>query len=716
MLNFGVMSLLIVAIGAGGLLSAVDLRNQLRDLFEKSIPSMQALTETQSHLWSAMLEDPASESGAKAFADLELSLSEYQRTALHPGAANSARRIRKFIIELQEDLATTPPEELVYRVRELSLFLQTAIEEESQRLEIVKEERGQFFRFSTMFNGALVLVGLLMTLIPGWILASRTSESLRKARTFADAVAEGDLTMRMPERGEDEIAGLAKAFNHMVETIVRADAEISKEVDDRIQAEQRAQAAARAKSDFLAHMSHEFRTPLNGILGYAQVLMMDKGLSAKNQNVVMSLQRSGESLLELINDVLDLSKIEARRMNISQSRFYLRDFLDSIRASYSGQIENKGLGFELEIDRQLPEDILADQIRLRQVLVNLIGNAIKFTDQGKITMRVFQVPDGLSFEVNDTGIGIPEDKIETVLQPFMQVEHKDRSHQGTGLGLPISHRLLQMMGSDGLRIDSTLGVGTTFSFKLPQPDAGQRRMVVSPKKIKGYAGERRRILLVESQQGTSAMLGPLLRKVGFEIFDIRKPEDVVMECSTLHPHLIIMEVRLKGGDGVEIMKEILETFQMGSDIEAPIFLLYSDPETPEDRDRAVQAGASEFLFKPLRFADLTSVLEKLLQIRWTDDQTDMGGSRPAAAPEMERQESKIDNFPVPEAETLEALFKVARTGNVRQLKQDLAVLLSEKPEMRAFCSRLQTLCASYQVNSIMELLKRHLEPTAEKSS
>ncbi len=691
-----------LAIGAGGLLSALVFRHRMTALVDSVVPSLEALTRTQTLLWGLLLEegDPA-----PAFAEIEREISQYQRLARHEKAAQNARDLRSRLLDLREILAEAPLSVREERVSQLSEHIQQTLTSESEGVRHVIARNQRMFRWISAMNTLLLGGGLFLALIPGLSLARRIGEALQEANAAAVAVSGGDLTRRMAEKGVDEIGQLAKSFNQMVETLVQADAEITREVGDRIRAEQKAQAAARAKSDFLAHMSHEFRTPLNGILGYTQVLMLDRGLSEKNISVLQSLRRSGESLLELINDVLDLAKIEAKRMNLQQTRFYLRDFLDALRESYADQVRLKGLEFKLTLDPALPEDMLADPVRLRQILVNLIGNAIKFTDLGWVELKVEAKEKGLRFAVCDSGIGIAPEHMELVMQPFMQVEHKNRKNQGTGLGLSITHRLLEMMGGGGLHVESTPGKGTTFWFELPQPEGAKRRLVMAPDRITGYKGERRRILLAEDSREASALLAPLLRKTGFVVFETVKNMDMEACVREFAPHAVILDLHVEGGG--EAFMRVLQDECERNELLTPAFVVFSDNRGEKDREKALAAGAAEFMPKPLRYGDLLKVLETLLSIEW--ELRDSGAADKAPGADAAAREA----LEIPPLEVLEALLGLALAGNVRQLREQAELLSRGESRYRPFAEQLLALSATYQINAIQALLRRHLPKREE---
>lgn len=692
------MSALIVLVGLGYSLSSRFLRNEFRNMEQMSFPALESLTHARKTAWSLWSERGDEASVEASFREMEQALIDYGTRSTHPEAHRLSRNLRRRVLDLQESFETIDINAYTEAVSGMNALLSEAVDGETSTL---SERSGSAIALLTRFSWislSLILVAVLLCLIPGWWLANRICTALGEIQRAAEEVAQGNLDQRLPEEENDELTRMAGAFNRMVDTIREADEEITREVEERIRAEKKAQVAAKAKSDFLAQMSHEFRTPLNGILGYSQLLSMDPGLSPTNAGVVKSLEKSGENLMELVNDVLDLSKIEANRMTLQKTRFYLDDFIYSLQQSVEEEAKHKGLTFKLNMNDSLPEDVLADPIRLRQILVNLLGNAIKFTDEGYIGLAVTPIQNGIRFGVFDTGLGIPKDQREAILQPFRQVERKGRINKGTGLGLPISNRLLQVMGSR-LSIKSEEGEGSTFWFDLPQPDVKSRKLVESPTRITGYKGPIRRILVGEGGHEVTGTLLPLLRKVGFETLLVESPVEFVEKCILFQPDALILDLYFAGTDGLVLLKK-LEKAINGKGGELPPILLFSDHRAPDDRERSLRSGAAAYLGTPLRFADVLAALKDHLELTWVQEDGE-DESENETPDRVETDEPEV----YPQPGSLESLLHVVRSGNTRQVRIRLQEMKREQPEAASFLDRMLALSGTYRMNDIQQELE-----------
>ena len=462
---------------------------------------------------------------------------------------------------------------------------------------------------------------------------------------------------------------------------------------------QQTEQASKAKSNFLAHMSHELRTPLNGILGYVQIMQQRRDLSVDLQESVSTIQNIGEYLLALIEDVLDLSRIEAEKLAIEPHPFHLHHLLHTLANVFGVQAKHRNLVLYAEIDPALPPVVYGDERRLRQVLVNLLGNAIKFTQQGRITLHARRSADGLHFQVQDTGVGIPADEQAHILQPFYQA--RSATHrEGSGLGLSLCVRLLALMGSR-LEISSTPEVGSTFSFVIDLPEADQPTDTpdaVPTGQVVGYHGPQSqyRILVADDQASNRQMLTELLTPLGFAVTQAIDGQEALHALQTQDFDLALLDVRMPRLDGLSVMRKIRQG-EKGHDAHVPIVTV-SASAFAEDRAASISAGADAFIAKPVKLPGLLSVLQMQLGLAWVYAAEDDAGSDNTSAYAQT----------APDAATRAQLQESLRRGDVLALQQAAERLYADAPT-RAFAQRLLTLIKGFQLHEIQALLDRQTE-------
>ncbi|MCP4694984.1 MAG: response regulator, partial [Desulfobacterales bacterium] len=323
------------------------------------------------------------------------------------------------------------------------------------------------------------------------------------------------------------------------------------------------EAASRAKSEFLANMSHELRTPLNAILGFSQIQLTHPDFPASMREGASIIKNSGEHLLTLITDILDISRIEAGKLELVRREIRLPWFIDNIEAIIAVRAREKGISFSVEKKGDSPEYIEADETRLRQVLLNLLGNAVKFTEKGYVRLRVESgMREGgksalIRFEIKDSGVGIAEDQMDTVFQPFEQAGEVRFKSAGAGLGLPISRELVQLMGGE-LRVASVPGKGSTFQFQLRLPVLhGQAAAPREPSEaIVGYSGPARRILVVDDKMENRLALAGMLSPLGFEVIQAGGGREGVELAASASIDLVIMDLIMPDLDGMAATRRI----------------------------------------------------------------------------------------------------------------------------------------------------------------
>jgi len=462
---------------------------------------------------------------------------------------------------------------------------------------------------------------------------------------------------------------------------------------------------ARERSQFLAQMSHELRTPLNAIIGYAQLLKRARlPLNERQAAGLATIHESGQHLLTLINDILDLARVEAGRMDLHPAAVQLGAFLRVVVDIMRVKAEEKGLGFHHELAADLPETVTIDETRLRQVLLNLLGNAVKFTDRGSVSLRVTTAPSAptddagatrLRFEVADSGIGMSAQQLGRLFQPFVQVADTHRRAGGTGLGLAISRQLVRLMGGN-IDVASEPGKGSTFSFELAvRAAAASPAAAPAPGTIIGYEGERKRLLIVDDVPQNRAMLVDLLQETGFVVAVASSGVECLVLLDSFKPDLIVMDVMMPVIDGNETTRRIR---RMPAWREVPIVALTASV-SPEDERQSREAGASAFLGKPVNLDILLDTIGKLLSLNWVSDQ------RPPE-PGMAHAETEA-GFVVPPAEEIDILWQLVRIGSMREVRERATYLEALDPAFAPFAARLHALAQGYHSKNLAAFVARY---------
>lgn len=385
------------------------------------------------------------------------------------------------------------------------------------------------------------------------------------------------------------------------------------------QAKDAAESANRAKSEFLASMSHDLRTPLNGILGYTQLLQRQP-LPAEMLKNVVAIEHCGNHLLTLINDILDLSKVEAGRMELDSRECRLSDFLQDVVDVARVRAADADLRFVYEARGKLPAFVVVDSRKLRQVLLNLLDNALKFTPSGFIALRVAATPAGagvagLSFEIEDTGCGIAAEELQRIFEPFCQAGSASRQAAGTGLGLAISRRLVELMGGT-LGVRSEPGRGSVFSVELDlrcgdEPQDGPADS--DAPRITGYRGRRRRVLVVDDKPDNRYIVTELLAALGFQIREACNGAEALDAAAASRLDAVFMDLVLPGISGFDTTRRIRE---LATKPQPRIIAMSADAFANTSR-AAFDAGCDAFLAKPLEFDSLLDVLAEQLDLEWT---------------------------------------------------------------------------------------------------
>ncbi len=460
--------------------------------------------------------------------------------------------------------------------------------------------------------------------------------------------------------------------------------------------------ANQAKSTFLANMSHELRTPLNGILGYTQILKRDKTLDAKQQDGINVIHRSGEYLLTLINDILDLSKIEADRIELYPTDFHFDDFLHSIVEIFQMRVEQKKFAFIYEKLSHLPAGIHADEKRLRQVIINLLSNAIKFTHEGGINFKVGYHNGKIRFQVEDTGVGIAPEGLDNIFKPFAQEGDQNARAEGTGLGLSITKKLVEMMGGE-LHVESTLGKGSIFWTTLDLPEVAG---FIKPERIEepiivGFKGESRKVLVVDDKEANRSVLSNLLAPLGFEIVEAVDGQDSIDKTLQHKPDIILTDLVMPVMDGFEACRRIKRIPEY-KDI---IVIVISASVFECNKRQSAEAGCDDFLSKPVRADELLKLLEKFLQLTWIYDEQKIIATDENANLISSESEELVG----PSVKQAEILFDLAMMGDLKSIIIKLDEFEQIEKKLANFANKIRTFAENFAEEEICDLLEPYLK-------
>jgi PAS domain S-box-containing protein len=522
------------------------------------------------------------------------------------------------------------------------------------------------------------------------------------------------------KRAEEE---LKKHRDHLEELVQERTTEL-------VVAKEQAEAANRAKNAFLANMSHELRTPLNAILGYAQILQQ-RPLEPDIIDNLRTVQKGGEYLLTLITDILDIARIEAGKTKLFPAPIHFPNFLGHITSTIRARTRAKGLSFSFEQLSSLPSGVQADETRLRQVLLNLLDNAVKFTDEGSVTLRVRcedlkgedatihtlrrppSRPGGaaegmhhvscITFEVQDTGIGISADQLEPIFQPFEQVEDLARRTEGTGLGLAISRQLVRLMGGD-IHVQSEPSQGSTFWFELALSVTEETGETSQPpdRLISGYQGPRRTVLVVDDVPSNQAVVVDLLEPLGFDVVTAADGQQAIHLAREIRPDLILMDRWLPVLDGFQAAQQI----RQNSELQDVSIIAISASVSEEDQAQSRAAGIDDFLPKPIHWPRLAALLEKHLGLEWEyEEEIEMRDKGRDSDREKEKEEILVP----PPQEEITILYDLARRGDMRGLQERAAHIETLGELYVPFARRLRELVRGFEERQILTLIERYVE-------
>ncbi len=457
--------------------------------------------------------------------------------------------------------------------------------------------------------------------------------------------------------------------------------------NDLIQAKNRAEMADIAKSKFLANMNHEIRTPLNSILGYAQILLGNRKLEKASIDAASIIQASGKHLMNIITDILDISKIEANQLKLNISNVYLDEFFEEIFKIIQLKAKEKNLILSINFLSILPVSVLMDEKRMKQILLNLLNNSVKFTESGSVEMNISYKEETLKVEVSDTGKGIPENKIETIFQPFIQIDDHYNKSEGTGLGLSISKSLVKLMGGE-LKVESKVNEGSRFWFEIKAREGSLSKKAENEagiNKIIGYTGPELTVMVVDDNISNRKVLGRMLESVAIKVQYAESGLESVKKVGENKTDLILMDQIMPEMSGLEASEKII----IGMKKNIPVILISASP--PEiETGRFAAYGIRKFLMKPVQKDTLFREIKKILNIEWTYEN-------------QEAIENKIKDYSLPSEENRKILKELIKKRNYSRFHKTLNKLESEEPDLAKFVERMRTLANSFESKLIYSI-------------
>jgi signal transduction histidine kinase/CheY-like chemotaxis protein len=541
---------------------------------------------------------------------------------------------------------TNTPQQLEFKIQDKRHFLQVLPFSDDKGLDwsiVVVIPESDFMaqiEANTRNTILLCMAAFIAATVLGIFTARWITTPILRLNHAAKSIAKGEWEKTVEIDRGDEVGELAKSFNSMATQLQESFSTLEHRVSERTEqlavAKEKAEVANNAKSAFIANMSHELRSPLNAILGFAQVMTRSQSLSPEHQENVGIITRSGEHLLTLINNVLDLSKIEAGRTTLNEKNFDLYRLLNDVDDMFQLKAEDKGLQLVVERAPDVPRYIRTDEVKVRQVLINLLNNALKFTETGGVSVRASIVPSvaiegsyadelpdiehriTLSVEIEDTGAGIAPDELDTLFEAFVQTQSGKEAQEGTGLGLPISRKFVQLMGGD-ITVTSEVGQGTIFKFAI-------RVLPVDAKDVESKQAKRRvialapnqpryRILIVDDKSLNRQLLVKLLNPLGFELKEAADGREAVAVWNEWEPHLIWMDMRMPVMDGYEATQAIKETTKG----QATAIIALTASVLEEERAVVLSAGCDDFIRKPFRESDIFEAMHKHIGVQYIYD-------------------------------------------------------------------------------------------------
>lgn len=472
--------------------------------------------------------------------------------------------------------------------------------------------------------------------------------------------------------------------------------------DEQLQkAKQVADQANLAKSRYITAISHELRTPLNSILGYAQILDADESIPANRRQAIGVIRKSGDHLLSVIEGTLDITRIEGGKVTLDVKPLDFPDFLQQIIDMFEVQARNKGLNFDYRPVGELPALVRADERRLKQILINVLGNAVKFTARGEVSLRVEYLRDMAIFEIADSGPGIPPEEQERIFEPFVRGSGSQAG--GSGVGLTIARMLTDLMGGE-MNVSSTPGEGSCFRARLflPQVHSMQEVRELPRANRIGYVGIRRRILVVDNEKVDRDMLQSVLDPLGFQVEQAASGEECLQMLPRFAPHLVFMDLAMPGIDGWETIRRIRKTgLQKLSDAHIAIL---SANAFDKNLENDVGIAADDFIVKPVRVDELLDWIGRKLGLEWVSTAGTISSAAPAAGPAAAAP--PVQALVAPGRHHVAALDELIGLGYVRGILNKLGEIERQEPASGEFVKVLRELARQFQFDAMKEVLRK----------
>jgi signal transduction histidine kinase/DNA-binding NarL/FixJ family response regulator len=513
----------------------------------------------------------------------------------------------------------------------------------------------------------------------------------------------------------------ARTLRREIESHRRTDGQLQDAKHQAERAKSQAEAANQAKSRYITTISHELRTPLNSILGYAQLLEDDPAIPVQRRNAVSVIRRGGDHLLSLIEGTLDLARIEGGKLRLEVHPMPLREGIEELVRLFELQAAERGIGFRFEAPKALPAWVRADEKRVRQILINLLGNAVKFTRQGQVVLRASYAREMARFDIEDSGPGMSAAELERVFEPFMRGSAAGGGAGGTGLGLTIAKMLTELMGGE-MTVHSTPGQGSTFSVRLFLPELrgepGRAPREARPRPhYAGYVGPRRRVLLVDNEEADRRFLIDALEPLGFELQQVASGEECLRLLAGLPPpewpHAIFMDLAMPGIDGWETLRRLRALPAAGpvpsQATASPALAIVSANAFDKALDNDVGITPDDFFVKPVRLAELLAWLGSRLGLDWlhaAPHQLASGDGLPAAAAAAP---APVAQFIYPPAAALQSLAELLRVGYVRGVATRLDEIEASHPECSRFIVQARGLAQQFRIDALNDLLRTGLD-------